>query len=157
MLNSLHQKPRPTVAALCFLGGLPQLDLADLHPGIELPVAGLAAGVLPTPGLLDHELRALGYGQNLGRHGSAFQDRLADLQLLVVPTGQDAIEDDLFASRQIAIVNVQLLSLGDLKLLSAVGNYCVHGSTLRVCLVKSQTNQFSRLYRSCSSGLVEWA
>ena len=79
---------------------------------------------------LDHQLRALGDREHFGGDGGPFEDRLPDLEFGVIPIGQHAIERDLFAGGEIAVVDIELLALFHFELASAFRDDRVHGTVL---------------------------
>ena len=106
---------------------LAEVDSADSHTGIQLPVARFGAGVFASAELLHDDFRALGDRQDLRDDGSRLDGRLSDSQSVVVPIGQDPIEFQLFATGHFPVVKVQFLALLHFELASAVFDYCVHG------------------------------
>lgn len=112
-----------------YSAGSSDFDLVDLHLQRNLPVAGLAAGVLAAAHFLHDQLGPLDDGGDFGLDLGPGQLRLAQLQPLVAATGQDPIESDRVPLFHVPIVDLQLLAFFHPNLPAAVHNDRVHVET----------------------------
>src|SRR5206468_3675870 len=89
---------------------------------------GLAAVGFAAAKFLHHEFWPAADAGHGGRDERSAYGRRSQLQLRAVAVGDDLLEPERIARRNVAIIDLQLLPFDDLILPAAVHDNCVHGS-----------------------------
>ena len=100
---------------------------------MQLPVSGAAARILPPAEFLHEQLGALSRAENFGCYADTGDRWLADPRGIDTfsTNGQYAVECDRLAGRDVAVIEIQNLSLFNFDLSRAVGDDGVHAILTR--------------------------
>ncbi len=101
-------------------------DFVDPDFDVHLPVTGPSPRILSPPQFLHKNLRIEADSQDLGRNGGSIDLWTTRAEAIFVRNREDFFELDRLPLGNIAIVDLDLLTLFDLILATAVFNNCVH-------------------------------
>src|SRR5690606_6642846 len=102
------------------------LNTGDFDLSEPLTVALTLHVVLTTAEFDDGDFVVTALSDHLGSDLGTFDDRSTDLHVVAVADQQNAVESDSFASSDFEFFNLQVFTFGNLVLLAAGYDNCVH-------------------------------